>query len=155
MRVPVILPSRATVAVCVLLATFLLNAPASGANAALRFDGIYYRTDRDAVTQHFRFYPDGIVISVATPVEKTPPKIAAWFHRDWPMLAKGRYSVQHRSVRFDLKSDIPGQIPDEFRKKVPSTLHYAGTISPEFLTLRRSGEAADRKYQFVKVRFAK
>lgn len=139
----------------ILLAGCFFGANALAENAALRFDGIYYRTGSDAVTQHFRFYPDGTVISAATPVEMTPVKIARWFRRDWPVQAKGRYAIRHRSVEFTLKSDISDKIPAEFRRKVPGLLRYGGTIGSEHLTLRRAGEAEAKRYSFVKIQFAK
>lgn len=85
----------------------------------------------------------------------TPVKIARWFRRDWPVQAKGRYAIRNRSVEFTLKSDISDKIPAEFRRKVPSLLKYGGTIGSEHLTLRRAGEAEAKRYDFIKIPFAK
>jgi hypothetical protein len=142
-------------AVSAVLALCLRVAQAAPESAALHFDGIYHRTDRDQVTQHFRFYRDGTVISVATPVEMTPAKIARWFHRDWPSIAKGHYSVRGNSVQITLKNDLPGPIPEQFRKKLPGTIHYAGEIGPDHLVLRRDGSAEGKRHNFAKVLFAK
>lgn len=142
----------------ILLTACFVAANALAENAALRFDGIYYRTGSDAVTQHFRFYPDGTVISVATPVAKTPEKIARWFNRDWPpgTVAEGRSAVRDRSIEFTLRSDIPPELlPTEFRRKVPRRLKYVGTIGPGYLTLRRLGDPEVERYNFVKIQFAK
>jgi hypothetical protein len=147
--------SKAILSISILVVSCFLDAQASDRNAAPRFDGIYYRTGSDAVTQHFRFYPDGTVISAATPAEMTPVKIARWFRRDWPVQAKGRYALRDRSIDFTLKSDIPGQIPAEFRRKVPGLLKYGGTIGSEHLILRRAGDAEAKRYNFIKIHFAK
>jgi hypothetical protein len=149
------LRTKAFFTLSVFLGLCFSSAPALGETTALRFDGIYHRTDSAGVTQHFRFYPNGIVISVATPGEVTPAKVASWFRLDWPAVAKGRYSIRNRSVKITLKSDIPAQLPEEFRRKVPGTIQYAGAVSSKYLTLRRAGEAEGKQYSFVNVRFVK
>ena len=148
--------SKAIFTLSVVLAWCFLNAHALGENADLRFDGIYHRTDRDAVTQHFRFYRGGTVISAATPAEMTPAKIARWFHRDWPAVAKGQYSVRGQSMQITLKNDISGSIlPEAFRRKVPGTIRYAGEIGPGYLILRRDRSVEGKRHNFEKVPFAK
>jgi hypothetical protein len=147
--------SKTVVTLGILFAGIFLGANALAGTAALRFDGTYHRTGSDAVTQHFRFYPDGTVISAATPVAMTPVKIARWFRRDWPVQAKGRYATRDRSIDFTIKSDVPGELPAEFRRKVPGLLKYAGTIGPDHLRLRRAGEATTKRFDFIKIQFAK
>jgi hypothetical protein len=146
---------KALFALSVLLGFSFSGLPALAETAVLRFDGIYHRTDSARVTQHFRFYPDGIVISVATPGEVMPAKVASWFRVDWPAVAKGRYSLQNRSVKITLKSDVPVQVPEEFRRRVSGTIQYTGAVSSKYLTLRRAGEAEGKQYHFVNVRFVK
>ena len=147
--------SKTVLIVGALFAGSFLGANALADKAPLRFDGIYHRTGSDAVTQNFRFYPDGTVISAATPAEMTPVKMARWFRRDWPVQAKGRYATRNHSIELTIKSDIPGELPAEFRRKVPALLKYAGTIGPDHLRLRRAGEAETKRYDFAKIQFAK
>ena len=92
--------STQTVRLCtamVIISVALVSASARG--ATVRTDGTYYRVGRDRIAHHFRFYTDGVVISAATPETDTPAKIARWFRRDWPLVAKGRYSVRGGTLR--------------------------------------------------------
>ena len=129
---------------------------ASAGGPQLQYDGIYYRTGGDSVNQHFRFYRDGNVISVATPAAMTPEKIARWFYRGRPSVAQGRYSVKSGSLQMVIKPDaIPESIlPEAFRGKIPKTLRYSGLIGRHYIALHRDGNPAQRKYEFVQVRFA-
>ncbi len=117
----------------------------------LRYDGTYYRTAADGITHHLRFYSDGTVISAATPSADTPSKIARWFHRDWPLLPSGRYSVHHESIQITLNSNLPKSLPEPYQRAVPRTQQYSGVIGRGYLTLRRSGREGEKRYIFVKV----
>lgn len=128
---------------------------ASAGGPQLQYDGIYYRTGGDSVNQHFRFYRDGTVISVATPAAMTPG-IAGWFYRGRPSVAQGRSSVKSGSLQMVIKPDaIPESIlPEAFRGKIPKTIHYSGLIGRGYIALHRDGDPAQKRHEFVQVRFA-
>lgn len=124
---------------------------ASSQTPPLRYDGTYHCTSADGITHHLRFYPDGTVISAATPSADTPSKIARWFHRDWPLLPSGRYSVQHDAIQITLNANLPKSLPEPYQSAVPRTQHYSGVIGRDYLILRRSGWEGEKRYVFVRV----
>jgi hypothetical protein len=151
-----VLSSKAIFAGSVLLAFWFVSASALGESAAIRFDGLYHRTNREHATQLFRFYRDGTVISVVIAGGITPrAKLERWFQRGWPSIATGRYSVRGDSVEITLKPNLPGPIPEEFRRKIPATLLYSGEIGPGYLLLRQGGSAEEKRHDFLRVGFIK
>ena len=151
-----LMSSKAILAASILLAVWFVNASASAENAAIRFDGLYHRLNREHATQLFRFYRDGTVISVVIAGEIRPAaRLERWFHRDWPSIAKGHYSVRSNSVQITLKNDLPGPIPEEFRRKIPGTVQYSGEIGPGYLVLKRDGRGEEKRHAFMPVAFIK
>ena len=109
----------------------------------LRYDGIYFCTGADAVTQHFRFYRDGWVISVATPAKKTPSQVAGWLDRGWPTAAEGRYSAKNGSIRVTLRTGLPQSLPDSVRRSFQRRLTILARLDQD--TLRyAAGETGQR-----------
>jgi hypothetical protein len=121
----------------------ILGPSAFSQTATLCYDGAYRRSGADKTTQHLRFYPDGLVISAATPSAQTP----SWFQRDWPGLTSGRYSLRKGRLEFTLKVNLPDSLPD----RIPRALHYGGVIGPEYIDLHRDGLAEPKRYRFVKI----
>ena len=134
-------------AVTISVVSIILGPVAFGQRATLRFDGTYHRIGADKTTQHLRFYPDGFIIGAATPSAQTP----RWFHRDWPGLPSGRYSIRGGRLQITLNVNLPDRLPDAFRGAIPRTLHYAGVIGPGYLELRRDGLTEPMRYDFVKI----
>jgi hypothetical protein len=134
-------------AVTISVVSILLGPVAFSQTATLRYDGTYHRIGADKTAQHLRFYPDGFMISVATPSVQTP----RWFHRDWPGLPSGRYSIRESRIQITLNVNLPDRLPDALRGAIPRTLHYAGVIGPGYLELRRDGHTEPKRYDFVKI----
>jgi hypothetical protein len=134
-------------AVTIGVVSIILGPVAFSQTGTLRYDGTYQRIGVDKTTQHLRFYPDGFMISAATPGAQTPQ----WFHRDWPGLPSGRYSTRGGRIQITLNVNLPAPLPDTLRGAIPRTLHYAGVIGPGYLELRRDGLNAPKRYDFVKV----
>jgi len=138
-------------AVTISVVSIVLGPGAFSQTTTLRYDGAYRWTGADKTTQHLRFYPDGFMVSAATPSAQTPQ----WLHRDWPGLPSGRYSVREGRIQITLNVNLPGALPDAFRGTIPRTLHYAGVIGPGYLELRRKGLTEPKRYDFVKIRGSK
>ena len=140
-----IIPSLLAVIISVVSTT--LGPVAFSQTAILRYDGAYHRIGADQTTQHLRFYPDGFVISAATPSAQTP----GWLHRDFPGLPSGRYSIRGNRIQITLNTNLPAALSDADRGSIPRTHHYAGVIGPGYLELRRDGLTEPKRYDFVKI----
>jgi hypothetical protein len=132
----------------VIISVALVSASARG--ATVRTDGTYYRIGSDRIAHHFRFYTDRVVISAATPESDTPAKIARWFRRDGPLIAKGRYSVRRGTLRLTFHTELAALLPSEIQPKVPATHAYSGIVRTDHLVLRRERTGAEKRYDFAK-----
>jgi len=136
-------PSSLTVGVF-----FILCGPSAfGQTATLHSNGAYHHVGVDKTTQHLRFYPDGFVVSAATPKALTP----VWLQRDFPGLATGRYSIRGNRIEITLNTNLPDALPDSLRGSIPRRHRYAGLIGPRYLELRRDGRTESQRYDFVRI----
>ena len=133
-------------AVAISVASIIIGPVASSETATLRYDGTYRHIGADKTTQHLRFYPDGFMMSAATPSAETP----RWFYRGYPNLPTGRYSNRGGRIQITLNVNLPDGLPEKYRGSIPRALHYTGVIKAGYLELKRDGAAAPQRYDFVK-----
>jgi TonB family protein len=114
--------------------------------SALHFDGLYCCTresDIGPATFYLRFYPDGVVLSVAS--TGSPTDVAQWLTRS--KQKSFHYSTTGTSLRLE---DENGEM----------TFRYSGMIYPEYIAMRVDGfdtatkayrGTVERTYQFTPV----
>jgi hypothetical protein len=123
------------------IACSVLPCPASDAPSAIKFDGLYCADDDEGfmppVTSYLRFYPDGIVVSMAA--RDTPVEAAKWIRRDDRSGSQGRYAIVGGALTFSL-THLNGSVD------------YSGTIDGDRLIVKwdaRNGKKGKEVYTFL------
>lgn len=117
----------------------------------LRFDGLYYALEEEeGYSYYFRFYEDGVVISVTSTGNSV--QVARWFYRENPdrPFSLGQYRrVGQTGLEFStacLEDDLSPPEP-------PLVVDYQAKIVERGLMVdshsRRTGHRATRLHQFV------
>ena len=122
---------------------FALSCAAADTPSGIRFDGLYCAPDDEGflppVTSYLRFYPDGVVVSVAA--RDTPQEAAKWIRRDDRFSSQGRYSFVKRAVAFSVTN-------------VNGAVDYSGTLDGDQLAVSwdaRNGKKGKDTYKFLRL----
>lgn len=126
-----------------LIACSVLPCSASDAPSAIKFDGLYCADDVDGfmppVASYLRFYPDGIVVLVAS--RDTPAEAAKWIRRDDRLSSQGHYAIEGRLLTLAATN-------------ANGAVDYSGTIDGDQLVLSwdaRNGKKGKEVYRFVRL----
>jgi hypothetical protein len=127
-----------------LFACSVLRVSADDAPSVIKFDGLYCADDVDGfmppVASYLRFYPDGIVVSMAT--RDVPDDAAKWIRRDDRFSSQGRYAIKGVRLTFSLAHASGGAVD------------YVGAIDGDELLLSwdaHKGEKGKEVYRFVRL----
>jgi hypothetical protein len=144
---------------CLSVATAPSASPAHG-GVRLRFDGVY----RSPLIKHreqnhytyIRLYADGVVLVAPSP--GSPLEVARWLNVGNKDLARGRYNVAERTIRFSLQVPDVTILPRSDPRVIEGgVVEYEGTAADAALRLRWRSHITDRSGQetftFVPVSF--
>ena len=126
------------------IAAILICASAvAGEPPALKFDGLYCGNVDEGfvppVTSYLRFYPGGIVVSVAA--RETPGEAAKWIRRDDASSSQGHYTIAGDGLTFSVTN-------------ANGSVDYSGTIDGNRLILSwdaRNGKKGKEVYTFFRL----
>ena len=105
-----------------LLLAFAAPAVAAPVSSALRYDGLYCAPPDSGAREYLRFYPDGVVVTVAS--TGTPRQVSRWLRKNYSWLGgTGTYTL--RSDRLRMRTEAHGGV----------VVKYSGRARRDVMTL--------------------